>query len=161
MNDELSIEKSLEGLIIGEWSITNFSSENAVLTSDTLDKKTTTNVKNSGSDYDFILNFKEDPKQLTATGDFAITMTGDSDASPFLNSFKCTDFLHELLIGDWGIINSNLYISTDDVHASILIVDLTDTQLKLNIEIDQTIDNNGTDANLNSIFCLTFTRTKQ
>ncbi|PCH75701.1 MAG: hypothetical protein COB98_08375 [Flavobacteriaceae bacterium] len=158
MIDELSIEDALETLIIGKWGVTDFSSENAVLTSDSSDKKTAINVENSGSDYDFTLNFKEHPKQLIAKGDFSITMTGTSEKSTFSRTFKCTDFLNDLLLGDWGIINSSLYLSLEKVHATILISELTETSLKLNIEIDKTIDNNGSTENLNSIFCLTFAR---
>lgn len=156
ITDDLSMGESLEALIIGEWAITDFSSENAVLT--TTGNKSAVDVKNSGSDYHFALIFEKDPKRLSANGDFSITMTGEQESQPFSNTFKCTDFLNDLLTGNWGIINSNLYLSEDQLHATILIQDLTIDVLKLSVVVDQQINKNGVQANLNSTFSLTFTR---
>ncbi|MBL4744825.1 MAG: hypothetical protein JKY08_00510 [Flavobacteriaceae bacterium] len=160
INDELSLEKTLEGLIIGEWVITDFSSENTVLTSKSFGKKIAVTINNSnenGTD-DLVLDFKSNPKQLITDGDFSITMTGKSESFTFLKTYNCSDFLDNLLIGEWGIINSNLYLSHEKIPVSILIQDLTSTQLKLNVTIDQTIDANGKEATLNALFCLTFSR---
>jgi len=158
MTDNLSMEESLEAMIIGEWAIIDFSSENAILTTTALGNKSAIVVKNSGSDYHFVLKFGKDPKRLSANGDFSITMTGEKGNQPFSNTFKCTDFLNDLLTGNWGIINSNLYLSEDELHATILIQDLTTEILKLRVIIDKQIDQDGSQANLNSTFCLTFAR---
>jgi len=158
MTDDLSMEESLEAMIIGEWAITDFSSENAILTTISMDNKSAIDVKNSGSDYNFKLIFKKDPKRLSANGDFSITMTGEQGNQPFSNTFKCTDFLNDLLTGKWGIINSNLYLSEDQLHATVLIQDLTSDILKLRIIVDKQINQDGLQANLNSTFCLTFAR---
>jgi len=158
MNDELSLEESLEMLIIGQWSITDFTSENATLSDNTLENKSAIAVKNTGSDYDLVLDFKENPKQLIATGDFSITMTGTEENQPFSNTYKCSDFLDKLLLGDWGILNSNLYLSKEELHATILIQELTTETLKLSVNVDQDIEQEGKLVHLNTVFCLTFTR---
>lgn len=157
-SDELNIEKSLETLILGEWAITDFSSENAVITSTDLENKSNVIVNNNSNDYNFTLNFQDIPKQLVVNGDFPITMTGSFEKISFTKELNCSDFLDDILMGNWGIINSNLYISKDKAHAPILIQELNQEQLKLKVDIDQPFENDGISSNLKSAFYLTFTR---
>lgn len=156
--DELGIEESLESMIIGDWVITDFTAENVVLTNTVSGNKPAIQVKSNESDAVFGLKFTDAPKELIFDGNFPITLTSLVENQTYINTYNCDYFFDDLLIGTWGIINSNLYLSKEKLHATILIQDLTPTSLKLNIVVEKLLDQEGLEGNLEATFCLTFER---
>ncbi len=156
--DELSLEDSLEEMIVGKWSLSEFSTDDALLTSTDLKEKSEINIKSTKNNSSFEVNFLDNPKQILIDGTFSITLTGIVQNKMYSNTYNCNYFFEDILLGKWGIINSNLYLSEEQLHATILIKDLTDDSLKLNIKVEKKLDQEGLQGNLKATFCMTFKR---
>lgn len=152
-----SIKNTAEELIIGNWSMTDFDSENTVVTVNYLGQQLPVPVSSTGSNYNLTLLFKESPKTVSSEGYFTLSVSGNFLGQTLDESFNSDEFMRHLFMGNWKVSNEKLLVEQEGITNTFDIISLTANELKLMFDIAHEISNNNVEGTLNTQIQITFT----
>ncbi|WMI69004.1 hypothetical protein [Mangrovimonas sp. YM274] len=103
--DSIPISNNIEVDILGTWYLIQHSSSNSIA-------QTGTTITSAGSDYNYTIEFTDNPKYINTNGNYTVNMTettSDNESSNYTYMVNSNETQQEgFHIGEWSIVDGNL-----------------------------------------------------
>ena len=130
------------GDLVGTWALTEFRADDGEATIDVFGLPVSFTYSFVGSDFDATTTFTENPNNFTSTGSYSLTTTTD-----FAGQIETeTTVIDVDESGSWAINGDKLsqFAAGDTLEFTIL--ELSDSKLRLRLDLDETIIEQGAEA---------------
>jgi len=147
-------DDTTNGELIGVWNCTAVNYTGTTVT-EYGGQSATTSFTGEGYNVDFTFTLSENPNVATSNGSYNIKLTSTVNGQTITQNIEGNDFIYT---GEWSKNGNTIIITQGGESSDATIVKLTDTELELNIDDVQIIENNGMKATTTTNMTVSFIR---
>ena len=126
-----------DGSIVGQWRMTDNHSNDGVLESEVWGEIVNATFSFHGTDYNFFTTFTDEPNEFSSTGSYTALFDYKAEG---LTERDTSDIDANPGTGTWSINGDKLTQIFDGDTATFDILELSDSKLRLQIIVEETID---------------------
>lgn len=154
-NDEDAVSDASESEIIGTWNLTALQTKDGKSNTDFDGTSLATTFTAVGKDFDTVVTISKNPNIVTSEGSYTTTVTTTVMGETTTEEEIGEDFFES---NEWRLDGSILYFGSGEEEIGFTITELTDSQMSLRYELDETVDFLGFETSVSATYIMTLSK---
>ena len=154
-DDSVGVSNASESQIIGTWNLTALETRDGRSDTNFDGTSIPTTFTAVGKDFDTVVIFSEEPQTVTSEGSYTTVTTTTVMGETSTEEETGEDFFES---NEWRLDGSILYFGSGEEEIGFTITELTDSQMSLRYELDETVDFLGFETSISATYNMTLSK---